>query len=120
MNLDFKLDEEDFFKAIGITKEDEEAFKTFQQLYYAELGEKFQSKKLEGKLNDLQLKKEALKLSSYSKMLETALEWWKDYKRKDQLTILLLREIFFKMTASHIKTQDFLKKSQKPKRRIIN
>ena len=97
MNLDFKLDEKDFFKAIGITEEDEKAFVLFKKMYYLELTGQFQSKKIENKLNDFQLKNYALKLSSHSKMLQTGLEWFKDHERKDQLVVLLLGDIFLRM-----------------------
>ena len=121
MKLDFKSGEEDFFRALGITSEDEKAFILFKKTYYAELGEKFQSKKIEAKLNDVQLKKYALGLSSHSKMFQTALGWWEGYSRKDQLVVLLLGDIFFRMAASNA-TKDLAEKmkSQKPKRRIIN
>ena len=57
MKLDFNPKEDDFFKAIGITKEDEEAFILFKRAYYVQLGDEFRKKKLEGKMNDFQLKK---------------------------------------------------------------
>ena len=100
MNLEFKSDEKDFFKAIGITAEDEEIFMQFKKIYYSELTEKFKSKKAEQKLNDFQLKKFALGLSAHSKMLQTGIEWFKEHKRKDQLTVLLLGDIFFRLATS--------------------
>ena len=100
MNLEFKSDEKDFFKAVGITAEDENIFMQFKKMYYLELTEKFKSKKTEQKLNDFQLKKFALGLSAHSKMLQTGIEWFGEHKRKDQLTILLLGDIFFRMANS--------------------
>lgn len=120
MTLDFKPEEKDFFKAIGITVEDEEAFKLFKRMYYLELQDKFESKKAEGKLNAFQLKKYALSLSSHSQKLQTGLEWFKDHKRKDQMIILLLGEIFFAMAMSE-KTQKQLNKiNHKPEGKTIN
>jgi hypothetical protein len=119
MNLDFKLDEKDFFKAIGITEEDEKAFVLFKRMYYFELTKQFQSKKTENKLNDFQLKNYALKLSSHSKMLQTGLEWFKEHKRKDQMTVLLLGDIFSKLIAQSYPEGRKLKDEQL-KKGIIN
>ena len=109
MNLEFKSGENDFFKAIGITKEDEEIFVQFKKLYYTELGEKFKSMKYEKKLNAFQQKKLSLELSASSKMLQTGLQWFKDHKRKDQLTVLLLGDIFFRLAGSAMKAKQIKK-----------
>jgi len=100
MNLNFNSKENDFFKAIGITKEDEETFIMFKRVYYAELADIHRRKKLEGKMNDFQLRKHATQLSSYSKMLESGLKWFKDHKREDQLIVLLLADLFFRMATT--------------------
>ena len=100
MNLDFNFEENDFFKAIGITEDDKATFTLFKQAYYSELSEKLH-KKVEGeKLNDFQTKKYALELSSHSKMLQAGLEWFKDAERKDQIIVLILGEIFFRISTS--------------------
>lgn len=100
MNLQINPEEKDFFRAIGITKEDEETFALFKKMYYSELTQMFQSKKAEGKLNSFQLKKFALEISTHSKMLHSGLSWFKEHKREDQLIVLLLGEIFFKLATS--------------------
>ena len=97
MNLDFNLDAKDFFGALGITEEDYEILAIFKRVYYTELEGQAISKKKEGKLNKFQLQKYIAQLSSRSKMFKIGLEWLKESKRKDQVTILLLADIIFSM-----------------------
>ena len=97
MNLDFNLDAKDFFGALGITEEDHEILAIFKRVYYTELEGQAISKEKEGKLNKFQLQKYIAQLSSRSKMFQTGLEWLKESKRKDQVTVLLLADICFRI-----------------------
>ena len=121
MNLDFNFEENDFFAAIGITEDDKATFTLFQQAYYSELSKKLYDKKIKEKLNPFQVKKYALELSSHSKMLHAGLEWFKDAKRKDELIVLTLGDIFFKISTSDIMQSQFKNlKNFKSKIRSVN
>ena len=121
MNLDFNLNENDFFKAVGITQDDKETFTLFKQAYYSELSEKLKSETLGKRLNDSQRKKYALELSSHSRMLQAGLEWFKDAERKDQIFVLILGEIFFKIYTSDTMQKQFKSlKNYKSNKRIVN
>lgn len=107
MNLEFNPDEKDFWKAIGVTEEDEKIFIHFKSLYMQELNDKFRTEKAKDKLNAFQLKRLALQLSSFSKMLQTGLEWFRGHAREDQLTVLLIAEIFATMESNKAHSQEF-------------
>ncbi len=113
MNLDFNLEAKDFFGALGITEEDHESLAIFKQVYYTELQEQAISKEKEGKLNKFQLQKYIAQLSSRSKMFKTGLEWLKEFKRKDQVTILLLADIIFSIAAETSLSNPLPKKQKK-------
>ena len=113
MNLDFNLDRKDFFGALGITKEDYEILAIFKRVYYTELQTQAVSKEKEGKLNKFQLQKYVAQLSSRSKMFKIGLEWLKESKRKDQVTILLLADIIFSITAETSLSNPLPKKQKK-------